>query len=443
MKNYELKEGDCLEVLKDLDENSVDSVVTDPPYGLAFMGKKWDKFKDSKEYQEFSERWSREVLRVLKPGGYMLCFGGTRTYHRMVCGIEDAGFEIRDTVAWLYGSGFPKSLNLGKAYDKMMGNEREVYNPGGRYNSSFQEGNSPFVSLTATKTGKRESILPSKGKSQYEGWGTSLKPAFEPIIMARKPLSEKSVVENVMKYGTGGINIDDCRVPYGGGVDEENHKRGVVSRIKSGGKGKGWKNSSDLSGANPASDEGRFPANVIHDGSKEVVRLFPDSDGAGGSLPNTKVTGYGDKVDYKGGVRVPFESGSGSAARFFYCVKASKLDREEGLFGVEKRRVGSISGKAGKVMSLGGQSLLGKHKEMLTKDNFHPTVKPMKLMAYLCRLVTPKSGVVLDPFAGSGSTGKAALLLGFSFIGIEGNKDYIEICKKRLDYADKQGKLFG
>jgi len=329
-----LMQGDCLEVLRTLPDNSVDSVVTDPPYGLSFMGKKWDYDVPT------SEVWA-ECLRVLKPGGHLLAFAGTRTQHRMAVRIEDAGFEIRDMIAWVYGSGFPKSHNL---------------------------------------------------KDEWQGWGTALKPALEPITMARKPLIG-TVAANVLAHGTGALNIDGCRVGNEGGCAGAGAGAGAGARVYGSG----------LNGtfAPPVPGLGRWPANLIHDGGDEVVQAFPTTtsgkpgscvrhakgmvlQGGGG---NTPLTGFGD---------------TGSAARFFYCAKASKRDRDEGLDGFEERRV----------FGDGGASLDGISNTRGPRANHHPTVKPTDLMRYLCRLVTPPGGIVLDPFMGSGSTGKAAKLQG-------------------------------
>lgn len=325
--NTQLHLGDCLEVLKNFENSSIDSVVTDPPYGLSFMGKKWDYDVPS------AEIWA-ECLRVLKPGGHLLVFAGTRTQHRMCVNIEDAGFEIRDMIAWVYGSGFPKSQNVGKAIDKAAGAEREVI---GRHVQSVQQrkkGNSLKGSKDAGLAWQFDITAPAtEAAQQWDGWGTALKPALEPITVARKPF-KGTVANNVLEHGTGAMNIDGCRV----------------------------------AGAFVAAD-GRWPANLIHDGSDEVVELFPES--------------------------------NGSAARFFYCAKANKKDREDG--------------------------------------NTHPTVKPTDLMAYLCRLVTPPSGIVLDPFMGSGSTGKAAVREGFSFIGIEREAEYFQIAQQRVQLPEQNG----
>jgi site-specific DNA-methyltransferase (adenine-specific) len=343
--------GNSLEELKKFPDNYFHSVVTDPPYGLSFMGKKWD-------YNVPSVELWQEVFRVLKEGGYLLSFAGTRTQHRMAVNIEDAGFEIRDMIAWVYGSGFPKSHNIGKAVDKLQGNEREAIKDteAGRRNKTVSKFSNTYGNI------KDKIDFVTKGTSEWEGWGTALKPALEPITMARKPF-KGTVANNVLKNGVGGINIDDCRV----GVDR-NNEREYDKEIYSGKKGRVVKGkTSFLSGEikTKRNDEwlnkGRFPANFIHNGSDEVKDLLEES------------------------------------SRFFYCAKASKQDREE--------------------------------------NNNHPTVKPTNLMRYLVRLVTPKNGIVLDCFMGSGSTGKACALEGFEFVGIDLDKDYCEIAKARIDKA--------
>lgn len=329
MKNVSLINDDCLKALKTLADNSVDSCVTDPPYGLSFMGKAWDYDVPKKEI------W-QEVFRVLKPGGFLLSFGGSRTYHRMACAIEDAGFEIRDQIMWVYGSGFPKSHNIG------------------------------------------------------DGWGTALKPAHEPIVLARKPLSETTVAKNVLKYGTGALNIDGCRVGTADTWAASTRKPSdSIGTFKTGER------------TTEQHSLGRWPANFIHDGSEEVVELFPDSkscNSPSSAKPEGTIFG-GSRTQ---GAIYPGETGS--AARFFYCAKASKKDRGEG--------------------------------------NNHPTVKPTELMRYLCKLITPPKGVVLDPFMGSGSTGKAAKMEDFGFIGIEIDANYFEIAKNRIESNSNLNSFF-
>lgn len=351
-----LMHGDCLEVLRTLPDNSVDAVVTDPPYGLSFMGKKWDYDVPA------TEVWA-ECLRVLKPGGHLLAFAGTRTQHRMAVRIEDAGFEIRDMIAWVYGSGFPKSLDVSKAIDKAGGTLDGAYD------------------ITAPAT---------EAAQQWQGWGTALKPAMEMITMARKPLVG-TVAENVLAHGTGAINVDGCRV----GCEARPvmvRTETVVSATSMNGQSTGATSSGELT------TSGRWPANLIHDGSEEPCALL------------------------------------GDAARFFYCAKASKRDRDEGLEGFEAKQASSAYGDglntATKIRTQ-EQAINGVSREL--RRNNHPTVKPTDLMRYLCRLVTPPGGVVLDPFMGSGSTGKAAMLEGFQFIGIEREAEYLEIARARIN----------
>lgn len=349
--------GDCLERLDEIDDQYVDSIVTDPPYGIGFMGKHWDHGVPGVDF------WA-EGLRVAKPGAYMLAFGGTRKVHRLTCAIEDAGWEIRDRIMWVFGTGFPKSKNVSKAIDAAVG---------------------------ATKATK-----------YWEGWGTALKPAYEPIIMARKPL-DGTVAQNVLTHGCGGINIDGCRVG-----NETWHR--PASNAENGIYG-------DFSTDTNHSATGRWPANFIHDGSEEVVELFPQTGKSvgGGMKDLSKSKLFQNDI----AVTIPGQVGfgdQGSAARFFYCAKASRAERDEGLTGspvtggeLTNRNDGSAglkSPRAGAGRTSGG-------------INKHPTVKPLALMRYLCRLVTPPGGIVLDPFMGSGSTGVAAVKEGFQFLGIE------------------------
>ena len=317
---HELHHGNCLDILRTMPECSIDAVVTDPPYGLSFMGKRWDYDVPS------TEIWA-ECLRVLKPGGYLLAFAGTRTQHRMAVRIEDAGFEIRDMLAWMYGSGFPKSHNL---------------------------------------------------DGDRQGWGTALKPAMEPITMARKPF-KATVAQNVQEWGTGAINIDGCRI----GEEE----------IKTCAKQTGQSFQHDYNGCEESTHLGRWPANVLHDGSAEVLQ------------------------------------GMGEAARFFYTPKACKDDRDDGCEMMEEKQY-SHDGRDKRLENAYQRNDSKAH-------NFHPTVKPTDLMRYLCRMVTPTGGVVLDPFTGSGSTGRGAVLEGFRFIGCEMDADYIEIAKARILAAEK------
>ena len=404
MSSIKLYTGDNREVLKELPDNSVDSVVTDPPYELGFMGKKWDNSGIA-----YNVTLWKEVLRVLKPGGYLLSFGGSRTYHRMAVAIEDAGFEIRDQIMWVYGSGFPKSMNIGKVVDTLQGNERKVVGKGngkgGENLNKLSRGNGndseDAKSCGAYGTGAKQISIEidiTKGTSEYEGWGTALKPAHEPICMARKPISEKTVAENCLKWGTGGINIDESRVGTTGARNNGN-SNGTVGSNSIGVYSKAIKVDYNM---------GRFPANFIHDGSDEVVNLFPDGKGAFAPV-NSGQKGFGGNIygKYKqaGDDGKSYHGdGLGSAARFFYCAKASKSERNEGC-------------------------------EYLDKKNNHPTIKPITLMEYLIKLVTPTNGTVLDPFMGSGTTGIASKQNGFGFVGIEYEPEYVDIARARIEYS--------
>ena len=406
--------GDCRAVLATLGANSIDACVTDPPYhlttgknggsgvaslnenspagrsriGTGFMGKQWD----GGDVAFRVETW-QAVYRVMKPGAHLLAFGGTRTYHRMACAIEDAGFEIRDCIMWLYGSGFPKSHDVSKGIDRAAGAERKIV---GRYNGATnvsnagsglrhdcygiggdkKEDTTVYVTAPATDAAR-----------QWEGWGTSLKPACEPIVLARKPLSEGTVAANVLKWGTGAINVDGCRVE-GEPVGDGHHNVSLGSA--SGG-------IYGTAGAFVSSGHamGRWPANVIHDGSEEVVAGFPaeTSNGNWSGRQNGAAIWGGGQDGYRGEERA---SDSGSAARFFYTAKADSDDR------------------------LGSK---------------HPTVKPVDLMQYLVRLVTPPGGSVLDPFAGTGTTAEAAWREGMRAVLIEAEPEYQADIRRRMELA--------
>lgn len=419
-------QGDCRDVLRTLDAESVHCCVTDPPYHLVansrngseqpgdmqsphgrsgpskvraagFMGKAWD----GGDVAFRRETWV-EVLRVLKPGGHLLAFGGTRTYHRMACAIEDAGFEIRDQIAWIYGSGFPKGRNL---------------------------------------------------EGDWEGWGTALKPAMEPIVLARKPLIG-TVAENVARHGVGAVNIDRCRIDANEGgplrvIDPKPEANGVVysGRQKP---GAGFDGGSTAAGSTTL---GRWPANVIHDGCDEVLAAFPEAAGQlQDVMPNApsaktgtvygKMNRHGEKsrdarytdrgaTNFSALPGVRRDDG-GSAARFFYCAKASRADRDDGL--------NETFAKKPLLWSSGEQSPGTFQSEGTDKSarNAHPTVKPTELMRYLVRLVTPRGGMVIDPFLGSGSTGRGAVLEGFDFVGIESDVDYVAIAKARIASAERE-----
>lgn len=479
-------QGDCLEKLKELEDNSIDSVVTDPPYGLSFMGKKWD-------YDVPSVKVWKECIRVLKPGGYLLSFAGTRTYHRMAVNIEDAGFEIRDMIAWTYASGFPKSLNLFKqfqkrctcgnmeAYDKRTKtisehdlrpvreediqeteftkkeqgealqsvlSEQGIQVQQSKSSENVRKGQSSMErgsnlqedsrklqgsdvsempervsgdgkkrrlrdatqigngSIPEKDTEKGRSGTPYRSQSEQQqdrepcafckqyrtqalgayGFGSALKPAFEPIVVARKPISEKNLADNFLKWGTGGINIDGSRVEIE--KDDDIHAKNPHTVHK--------KSNIEFTSSNGEPYKvppGRFPANFIHDGSEEVERLFPNTKSGGGNKANKQPKNRNSQVPstIDGG---NWSINEGSASRFFYCAKASKSERQAG--------------------------------------NNHPTVKPISLMEYLIKMVTPKDGIVLDSFFGSGSTGVACVKNGFKFIGIELEEEYIKIAEARI-----------
>lgn len=397
-----------------LADNSIDAVVTDPPYGLSkqpdmnevlrhwlngddythtgggFMGKSWDSFVPGPSI------W-KEVFRVLKPGGHLLAFFGTRTYDLGTLAIRLAGFEIRDQIDWIYGSGFPKSLDVSKAV-----NENRTLKP--PYNPKTMD-------LMAAS-------------HDWEGWGTALKPAHEPICVARKPLAG-TVAENVMQFGTGGMNIDDCRIELNGDFKSVANGRPSIT---------GLSDNYDPTNANQPDTQGRWPANFIHDGSDEVVRLFPGKAGASAPVKGTEQSqaSTGNVTGQRERVPGAFHADTGSAARFFYCAKASKSDRDEGVMLAmvtaaemtdrEPDTDGLNSPRAGAGRTSGAR-------------NNHPTVKPTALMQWLVRLVTPPGGKVLDPFTGSGSTGKACAIEGFEFIGFEMDPHYCEIAKQRIAYV--------
>ena len=392
-------------------DNSVDSIVTDPPYELGFIGKSWDATGIA-----FNVQVWQEALRVLKPGGHLIAFSGSRTYHRMAVAIEDAGFEIRDQIMWVYGSGFPKSHNISKGIDKAAGVEREVVGISNTAVGVFAHSGSGVPQDIEKYANSRNITAPATAAAkQWQGWGTALKPAHEPMVLARKPLIG-TVANNVLTYGTGGLNIDGSRV--GTTVETWPASRSYApGQLQPGGKGE-----TQATGDVPA---GRFPANFIHDGSNEVVALFPNSKGngaTGGGEGGIWTTGNKQQVS-------PGFTDSGSAARFFYCAKASKRDRNEGLDGFEEKTTLIYSEKA--------QGPLPQQTPSVPspRANHHPTVKPTSLMQYLVRLVTPPNGIVLDPFMGSGSTGKACAYENFDFIGIDQSAEYVEIARARIFFA--------
>ena len=381
--------GDCLDVLRQMPEASVDAVVTDPPYGLSFMGKRWDYDVPAVEV------WA-ECLRVLKPGGHLLAFAGTRTQHRMAVRIEDAGFEIRDMIAWVYGSGFPKSLDVSKAIDKAAGADRDVigvriYANGHVQKSSADSLSPPIGTFARSQDDRIETAPATDAARQWAGWGTALKPALEPITVARKPLAG-TVAETVLAYGTGAINVDGCRVdgiPASVPQPAFNSPSGRIYGMKTG----------EGRNGQMSSASGRWPSNLIHDGGPEVTDLL------------------------------------GDAARFFYCAKASRTDREAGCDGLPQRTAAETVERA--EGSAGLDSPRAGAGRTSGARNHHPTVKPTDLMRYLCRLVTRPGGVVLDPFMGSGSTGRGAVLEGFAFVGIEREADYLTIAQARIEAAQQ------
>lgn len=396
MPNHQLLLGDCLSVLKTIPDNSVDSLITDPPAGISFMGKEWDSAKGGrKEWVEWMASVMRECLRVMKPGAHGLVWAIPRTSHWTATALEDAGFEVRDVITHLFGQGFPKSLDISKAIDKAAGAEREIIGPSARHGGGTKNcygdgmGDEAKTVLTAPAT---------DAAKQWSGWGTALKPASEHWILVRKPCAEKTVAANVLEWGTGGINIDASRIESAEKLARpfNQAKNQILGKFSHFG--------------NPNEPQGRFPANLVlshspycTDDQCDIECAIEHLDGQSGvALPKKNRVGKrGDKGfgmfdDAKSanlnGVW-PADPGGG-ASRFFYCAKISTSER--------------------------GQ------------ENNHPTVKPQKLMRYFCRLITPPDGVVLDPFMGSGSTGMAAKSEEFNFIGIEQDKNYFEIAHKRI-----------
>lgn len=537
--------GDCRDAMKGLADCSVDSIVTDPPYELGFMGKGWDRSGIAYDVNVWLE-----CLRVLKPGGYLLAFGGSRTYHRLACAIEDAGFEIRDQIQWIYASGFPKSLNVSdnlreqesvctcnetsqstakhnlrsmsdsdvsprlyaqdqswqilqpsvseqgpserraaRGQSQVAGCEQssvegrrdgvqeegqlhgsplcacarvgKTNGPQGRVCNGTPTCDGPDVRVSSHPNGSSEpsgsqaveqcadqsgTVADERGSQAWRGWpicprcrkpifpegiGSALKPAHEPIVVARKPFNS-TLIENVLKYGTGGLNIDGCRID--GAKGDGNWNGASETRPLDIYEG-GW--------AERRTDQhvdGRWPSNVIHDGSEEVLAGFPNT--TSGDLtgqPRVENKIYGSAATTLGTPRY-YEGDTGSAARYFYCAKASKEDREEGLDDLPIRSAGEVTDR--KDGSDGLNSPRAGAGRTNGSRNHHPTVKPTDLMRYLCRLVTPPGGTVLDPFCGSGSTGKAAVMEGLDFIGIELSAEYCELAEKRIEAASRQGLLF-
>jgi DNA modification methylase len=410
----DLRLGDCLEVMREMPDDSVDACVTDPPYGWSFMGKRWDYDVPAVEV------W-REVYRVLRPGAHILVACGTRTQHRMAVNIADAGFEIRDVITWLYGSGFPKSLDISKAIDKQLDTfvEGEL-SPNSRCGVEGDE-NGYDHSKRITVPNPQ-----SPAAARWQGWGTALKPACEFWTLARKPLAERTVAANVLAWGTGGVNVDGCRVA----TDELTPRNNKVGD-------NGWKNSSG--GYIELSPLGRFPANLILD--EDAAALLDEQSGVCGAYAPVKSghSGkskgiYGDYAQRGDDGATFYGERSGGASRFFYCAKASKGERDAGCEGLPET-VKVWNGQSDK-----SSTDVKPVEERWTTNmrNYHPTVKPVALMRYLCRLITPPRGVVLDPFMGSGSTGIGATLEGFGFIGVEMDADYHEIARRRIEHWREQ-----
>jgi DNA modification methylase len=480
--SYQILEGDVIEKIRELPDASVDAIVTDPPYGLNFMGKEWDRLgdhsanftnldkphssqtaypmnksrgrpiseTDGPAQQRWHFAWAQEALRVLKPGGYLLAFGGSRTYHRMACAVEDAGFEIRDQIMWIYGSGFPKSLDVSKAIDKAAGVEREVIGPPPYYRGKAQQQYSDTRKVSYDYPPQPITIPATDAAKQWQGFGTALKPAHEPIVVARKPLMG-TMAANVMQYGTGALNIDACRVEY---ENTPNPATNPLFRIEHGYR---TQVGSDVAGSSfsikpdggevTANALGRWPANVIHDGSEEVLENFPEAPGqcadvkyddeerktqnVYGAMRRGHEPSAQQTYRKKGSTNFAMKPGerrfdTGSAARFFYCAKVGRKERNKGCESLSKKPLLWSSG----TQSPGTFQGIGTDRNA---KNSHPTVKPIALMCYLCRLVTPPKGIVLDLFMGSGSTGIAALREGFDFIGIELNSEYVAIARQRIE----------
>jgi DNA modification methylase len=488
-----------------MEENSVDSIVTDPPYELGFMGEAWDSTGIA-----YSVSMWRECLRVLKPGGHLLSFGGSRTYHRMTCAIEDAGFQIRDQIMWLYGSGFPKSLDVSKAIDKTAGRIgksvvelkrvlrtahdasgrtlaefnalcgfeasgylretsswasvlpdikkwgvlRNVLNLSTDLDSTFAEAERELAGLKPwtnsvhhfvpgedhkERVALNDTLAATDAAKQWSGWGTALKPAHEPICVARKPLIG-TVAANVLEHGTGAINIDGCRVETTENLNGGAYAKNGSDRHDG---DENWRYKREGGAGEFVQPQGRWPANVIHDGSEEVISLFPQtSSGTGAVIRASAAENEGNRGSAFGAESCPAGTelicygDSGSAARFFYCAKTSKSEREAGcedlaLVPLAYGNQAQAEVKRGNLEHSGKSGI----NTVKMRGNNHPTVKPLALMRYLCRLVTPPGGTVLDGFMGSGTTGIAALLEAFNFIGIEINPAYAAIAEKRIREA--------
>lgn len=431
--------GDCREVLGQLPDNSVDSIVTDPPYELGFMGKKWDSSGVAYDVNVWMD-----CLRVLKPGGHLLAFGGSRTWHRLAVAVEDAGFELRDSIAWLYGSGFPKSLDVSKAIEAkivtggsspknlrktLMAENYEPHRLAGSEGFGVSRGGG--FGADESRDSSADKMPTSPEAKAWEGWGTALKPAFEPVVVGRKPLVG-TVAENVLAWGVGGLNIDGSRIAGG--------ERPLIlsSNEKSTNAFGDGLNGSKHGGT---FTQGRWPANVILD--EVTAGLLDEQSGNAGGGFGVRGKGGQTYANGKGFANTLQETGqtvgygdSGGASRFFYVAKASKRDRNEGLEDLEATSAGDMVDR--EEGSAGMNSLRAGAGRTSGAKNFHPTVKPTQLMRYLIKLVTPPGGTVLDPFTGSGSTGKAALLDGYQFVGAELTEEYLPIIEGRLRWASEQ-----
>ena len=456
--------GDCIEVMSRIESESIDSIVCDPPYNLAFMGKKWDDKGEGKSFQNWCESWATEALRVLKPGGHLLAFGGTRTYHRLACGIEDAGFEVRDSIHWIYGSGFPKSQNVSKMIDKMAGAKREVVGtkvglPGYSLTDNPGEG----VAMSGNVDGSLrnpvaecEITAPATPAAvQWDGWGTAIKPAHEPIVVARKPF-KGTVVANVLEHGVGALNIDGTRI----GNSTRTNSSGPS--VEQNGFVKGFVGGTETEQHN----FGRWPANLILSHDEDCVEVGMRKAKTSEAVEENGVTSNGVTVveSYAPGTKnVPHADADGTETTPAYeCVPGcpvAELDRQSGIrHGFKAQNfnrpgasysksifigVGSGSDHIPQAYNdIGGASMFFYKAKASKKDrnygmpdgekNIHPTVKPIALIQYLCRLVTPPGGIVLTPFNGSGTTGIASIREGFRFVGIDNNEDYIEIATNRI-----------
>lgn len=383
MPTWEVRVGDCRTLMAEMPDNSIDAVCCDPPYELGFMGKSWDSSGIAYDV----EVW-RQALRVLKPGGHLLAFSGSRTYHRMAVAIEDAGFEIRDQIMWIYGSGFPKSHDVSKGIDKAAGAVREVVGTKAVGIKNGAANGSQSYGLTASEVDITAPATPEA--AQWQGFGTALKPAHEPIVLARRPLVG-TVAANVLAHGTGALNIDGCRVGAYDGLDRSRPTRSA-NQILGGGKG------TNLT-ASDHNDLGRWPANIIHDGSWEVESQF------------------------------------NGAAKFFYSAKTSSDDRDEGLWDTDDKASSASEFRPNHTEKAAMGEDGNPYGRWQPRKNNHPTVKPTDLMRYLCRLITPPGGTVLDPFTGSGGTGKGAVKEGFNFIGCELSEEYAQIARARIAHA--------